>query len=120
MSNYKALIFFDATEDSYKDGEIGNTGNSWDEILTADTKQELKEKIEQATYCNFENGEIVKDDINEYGYATEYWASYLANEENQGEAYPEEVKQWKRGKLRLWSINCHILVSEVTEKKAEL
>lgn len=113
---YKAVIYFEAYEDSYEDGEIGNIANHWDETLTAKTKKELRELIEKATYNEWKN--IEHEDINEYPKASEYWTSYLADEDNQGDAYPSQIEEWKAGKLRLWAIRCHILVSKVTETKA--
>jgi hypothetical protein len=114
---YQATIYFDSNEDSYTEGELPNGGANWSETLTADTKEELKEQICEATYSKWED--IEQEDINEYPDATEYWASYLSND-NEGEATKWEVEAWKQGKLRLWAVSCHILVSEVTKRKAVL
>lgn len=116
---YKAHIFFDATEDNYQEGEIGGVSNSWDETLTAETTEELKQKILDATYTK--NWELVDDEqINEYDHATEYHTSYLANAENEGDASEAEIESWKKGETRLWAIHCHVLVTKVTEEKASL
>ena len=58
--------------------------------------------------------------MNEYDWCTEYHAGYLANADNEGDASASEIEQWKQGKLKLWAIHCHILVTEVTETKASL
>ena len=113
---YKAEIMFTATEDNFEQGEIGTSSNDWNETLTAKTTEELKAKVLETTYST----ELYDEQINDYDHATEYWTSYLTNVDNQGEATERELTLWEQGKLRLWSVNCHILVSEVTETKAEL
>lgn len=115
---YKAQIFFDAYEDVYEDGRQINCDNSWDEVLTAKTQKELKEKILETTYSKEEW--LDDEQINEYDWCTEYHTSYLANAENVGDASEDEIEEWKKGKLRLWAVNCHILVTKVTEAKASL
>lgn len=116
---YQATIYFDTCEDSYAEGElIDGEGTNWDEKITAKTKDELKAKICEVTYCKWE--EIEQEDLNDYPHATEYWGGYLANENNEGEATEREIEAWKAGKQRLWAVHCHILVSELTERKATL
>lgn len=114
---YKAIIFFDSVEDDYKQGEL-ESGTSWEQTLEADTKSELRNKILEATYSKW--ADLDDEQINDYDWCTEYHASYLANAENIGNASESEVEQWRLGKLKLWAVNCHILVTEVTEKKARL
>lgn len=115
---YKAHIYFDATEDNYDMGLIGTTVNSWEETLTAETREELRQKIADSCYSKPE--EIYHSDINDYDNATEYWLDYLATEENIGDASNHDIELWKQGKKTLYLVQCHILVSEVTEKKATL
>lgn len=115
---YKAVIDFRAIEDSYTEGENLNADNSWVQTYTADTKSELRDKILEVTYSEWQY--VDKEQINEYDWCTEYHTSYLANADNQGEATPQEIEAWKRGKCRLWSIDCHILVTEVIETKTSL
>ena len=115
---YKANIEFRAYEDIFEDGEQIQCDNVWTEELTAETQAELREKVLEATYSEWED--LDDEQMNEYDFATEYHTSYLAGELNEGKAYPNEVAQWKAGQLRLWAIHCHILVTEVTEKKAVL
>lgn len=114
---YKAQIEFIAYEDSYEQGELEQV-NIWEETLLADTQSELRNKILDATYSKWED--LDEEQMNEYDWCTEYHTSYLANENNEGDASEEEIEQWKLGKLKLYAINCHILVTEVTEKKASL
>ena len=117
--SYKAVIYFDAIEDNYNDGEIGGIVNSWTETLEAPTTEELKQKIVDATYQ--EDFTTIDDEqINEYEHATEYHTSYLADDNNQGDASDQQIEQWRAGKLRLWAIRCHILVTKLTEVKAAL
>lgn len=113
---YKAIIHFDATEDDYEDGEIGGVVNSWEETLTAKTQSELRNKVLGATYSKWED--LDDDQMNEYDWCTEYHTSYLANEDNQGDASESEIEDWRQGKTRLFAITCQILVTEVTEAKA--
>ncbi len=116
---YKATIYFDANEDNYEQGElIDSPGANWEEVLTADTQSELRNKILEATYSKW--GDLDSEQFNDYDWATEYHTSYLANEDNQGDASKSEIESWKQGKTRLWSVNCHILVTKVTEEKASL
>lgn len=114
---YKAIIYFDRVEDDYEQGEL-ERGTSWTETFTADTKSELRNKVLEATYSKW--AYLSDEQINNYDWCTEYHTSYLANAENVGNVSKSEVEQWKLGKLELWAVNCHILVTEVTEKKASL
>jgi gas vesicle protein len=115
---YKATIYSEATEDNYMDSLVGDVVNSWEEVLTADTQSELRNKILEATYTEWKD--LNDEQINDYDWCTEYHTSYLTNEDNQGKAYESEVKEWKKGKTKLYAVECHILVTEVTEKKASL
>lgn len=115
--SYKAEIEFTAYEDDYNEGE-GNHVNTWMQTITADTKSELRNEILAATYSKWEN--LDDDQMNEYDWCTEYHTSYMANEDNQGDASKSEIELWKKGELKLYAVNCHILVTEVTEKKASL
>jgi len=115
---YKAEIEFSAYEDTYEDGQALDCDNIWNETITADTQSELRNKILEATYSKWEH--LDDDQMNEYDWCTEYHTSYMATADNEGEATEAELELWRRGELRLWAINCHILVTEVTEKKASL
>lgn len=115
---YKAKIYFQAVEDSYENGQELGVDNSWEETLYADTQSELRNKVLEATYSKW--ADIDDDQMNEYGWCTEYHTIYLANEDNQGDATSQEVEEWKQGKLKLWAITCHILVTKITEEKASL
>lgn len=113
---YKAVIYFEAEVDDFEQGLTGEYGASWTEEFTTKTKEELRERISYTTNTKWED--IEQEDINDYPNASEYHTSYLTNEDNEGEASAEEVEEWKQGKLKLWAVNCHILVSKVTEAKA--
>lgn len=115
---YQAVIYYSAYEDDYKNGESLQCDNSWDEKLEADTIEELRNKVLDATYTKWED--LDDDQYNEYKDATEYNTSYLTDELNQGQASAIQVEEWKQGKCRLWAINCHILVSKIEKSKAKL
>jgi len=115
---YKAEIEFIAVKDDYENGEELTADNVWYETLTADTQSELRNKILDITYSKWTD--LNDEKINEYDWCTEYHTSYLANADNEGNATEREIKQWKQGELELWAINCHICVTEVLERKAEL
>lgn len=118
---YKATIEFTAYKDDYTEGEQVQPDNWWKETLTADTKDDLREKIADATYQpTFAPAYFDYEQINGYDHATEYNTSYLANGQNDGNASGNELEQWKKGKLDLWAIHCHVLVTQVEETKAEL
>ena len=118
MTKYKAQIEFISREDDYQEGELLETSSSWNETLIADTKEKLRERISEITYSKWEN--ISDEQINEYDWCTEYHADYLANEDNNGEASEREIEQWKLGKIKLYGVSCHILVTQITEKKTTL
>lgn len=118
---YKAQIEFTAYEDVYEDGEQWQCDNLWNDTLTADTPEHLKELVLDATYSKWE--EVNTEQINSYDWCTEYHTSYLAIEDNQMGLTPPstyEIDEWKQGREKLYSIHCHILVTKVTEEKAEL
>ena len=114
---YQASIYFDTAEDNYKEGEL-EAGTSWEEVLTADTPAELRNKVLEATYSNWQD--LNDEQINEYDWCTEYWTTYLANANNEGEADEAEIKLWKQGKLKLWAVHCQILVTKIIEEKGSL
>lgn len=115
---FKATIYFEAVKDNWQEGESLTTDNSWTETLTAETTAELRAKVLQVTYSDWKN--IDDEQINDYDFATEYHTSYMADAANVGDASAAQIEQWKQGKLRLWAVNCHILVTEVIETKATL
>lgn len=115
---YQATIYFEAYEDDFEDGQSLVCDNSWEQTLTADTQSELRNKVLEATYTKWPD--LDDEQMNEYEDATEYQTSYLTNAENYGEASENEILAWKQGNHKLWSVNCHILVSEVIKRKAEL
>lgn len=114
---YQAIIYFDSYEDNFTEGETSKCDNFWHEILEAKTKKQLKTLIETYTFSEWKN--VTQDNINDYPTKTEYWASYMADADNY-EATESELRLWKQGKLRLWAIHCHILVTELAEKKVLL
>jgi len=115
---YKADIEYRAYEDNFTEGQDFDLVNSWNEVITADTASELRNKVLEATYSKWED--LDDDQMNEYDWCTEYHASYLANADNEGEATKAEIEAWKQGEIKLYAVNCHILVTEVTEQKASL
>jgi len=118
--SYKAQIEFMAYEDDYTEGEGKNVAN-WDETIEADTQSELRNKVLDATYSKWED--LDDEQMNEYDWATEYHTGYPAIVESNGDIMPAstyEIEQFKLGKETLLAVNCHILVTEVTEKKATL
>lgn len=121
MTTYKAQIEFIAHADDYEKGE-GELITSWHQGLKADTPGRLKELILEITHT--ESWDDVNDDqMNEYDWCTEYATSYQAINDNYFGLTPPsdyEVDQWKIGKELLYSVNCHILVTQVTEEKAVL
>lgn len=117
-TTYKAVIYFHANKDNYTAGQALETDNAWSLTIAANTTDELKEQIAEATYSKWDD--IFRNDINEYDDASEYWTSYMADADNIGDASQAQIDEWKQDKLELWAVNCHILVSEVTETKAIL
>jgi hypothetical protein len=116
---YKAQIEYTAIEDNYDDGEIGDFVNNWHEDIIRDSREMLKQAVIEATYQS-DFSTIDDDQMNNYEWCTEYQTSYLANGENEGEATSSEIEAWKKGKLTLYAINCHILVTKITEAKGKL
>lgn len=113
---YKARILTEVYEDDYKQGELDQV-NSWQEVIEEKTKAELKEKIAYLTDCQW--SDITQEDINDYDNWTEYWTDTLVNNDNLKPS-EFEVKKWQAGKIKLYVQRHHILVSELSEKKASL
>lgn len=116
--SYQATIFFSAAQDIYNDGESMQIDNEWREVLRADSLEQLRAMVLEITYSKWED--LDDTQINGYKHATEYHTTYMANADNIGSATPPEIADWKRGRTRLWAINCHILVSEIIERKVKL
>lgn len=117
-TQYKATIHFDAYEDSYEQGELDHV-NSWTDEIVKDTKGELQQAILDATYQD-DFSTVDDEQMNDYDWCTEYHTTYLANEDNQGDASKQEIEQWKKGEIKLYAINCHILVTKITETKSAI
>lgn len=115
---YEAHIYYEAYEDIYEFGQAMNCDNSWHELITAKDKADLKQEISDRTYTKWTL--IDRDEETDGEEAFTYRTSYLATAENDGEASREQIEQWKHGKRRLWSVDCTILVSEVTKKGVAL
>jgi len=115
---YKATIYYDVVEDDYNKGEVGDVVNSWTYELKADTQSELRNKILESTYSEWKD--LDDEQMNEYDWCTEYHTSYMTDEDNQGVVSDKELELWCKGKKTLYTVNCHILVTEVIEKKASL
>lgn len=118
-TSYKANIEFSAYKDDYNDGEDLDCINYWHECYTTDTKSDLKKLIIAATYQNTW-ADFDDEQINEYDFATEYATTYLADADNEGDASKAQIAEWQAGKLDLYTIHCHVLVTKVIEKKAVL
>lgn len=117
----RATIRFSAYEDNYAEGEDTRCVNSWEGTVEASTADELKQLIVASTYQDEWNLANFDDEqIHEYSDMTEYHTSYLAPEDNVGDASKSQMDEWKQGKLRLWAIHCDILVSEITRTKVVL
>ena len=115
---YKATIYYDVVEDDYNKGEVGDVVNSWTYELKADTQSELRNKILESTYSEWKD--LNDEQMNEYDWCTEYHTSYMTDEFNDGQVSDRKIEKWKNGEVKLYAVNCHILVTEVTEKKASL
>lgn len=119
--HYKAQIEFSAYVDDYEQGQQLDRVNTWDETIMAYTQEELRNKVLQSTYSKWED--LSDEQINEYEWCTEYHTSYIAiNDSQLGLVTPSdfEIDEWKKGKEKLYAVNCHILVSKITEEKATL
>jgi hypothetical protein len=115
---YKAVIFYNSEVDDFNEGITGEYGNSWIFKLEAKSFRELMEEV--CLYVNADSpSDLYFDDINEYKDASEAWFDYHANEENY-EASQTEIELWKQGKKKLWNVSCHIIISEVSEKKFDI
>ena len=113
---YKAKIYYTTTEDNWNEGLLLEApGTEWEEVVYADTRAKLKEKILSTLPVH----DLERNDLNEYEHASEYWANYLVNNDNY-EADKREIEAWKQGNERLWLCDAHILISKVTETKATL
>lgn len=113
--SYEAHVFCDSFEDDYKKGE-GEQANSWDQTFRG---KDLKKILTDV--ASFVNAPSIKDleyqgDVNEYPDMTELWYGYMGDE-NNSEASKQDLELFKKGKKQLWSIQCHINVSQVGKSK---
>lgn len=114
---YQAVIYANVYEDDFEQGELDEV-NFWTQTLNANSPKELLENI--SDYMSRDAfAEMYQDNINEYDFGSEYWTDDLVDADNNY-ATPEQIKQWKEGKLTLYATRYHIVVSEVTEKQATL
>jgi hypothetical protein len=114
---YKARIYCETEVDSYEHGLTGEFGTSWDRVIVANTFNQLIEEV--ADYVNAKPSDLMFDDINEYEHSSEAWFDYLADEHNY-EAGLVKIERWRQGELKLWNVHCHILISEVIERKFDI
>jgi hypothetical protein len=114
---YQATIYFETEENTFEQGCTGKPGTSWTEKQESESLWVLRAWVLDCTYSQFED--INQESSNGYPDATEYWANYIADADNN-KATPEQVEAWKKGKERLWLVTCHILVSEIIKNPATL
>lgn len=115
---YKALVFCHSEVDNYESGLTGELGTSWDFKFESSSFSKLMDEV--ALFVNADSpSDLYFEDINEYPDACEAWFDYHANVENY-EASERELELWKQGKIKLWNVHCHILISEVTERKFDI
>lgn len=117
MVKYKARIYCATEVDIYEHGLTGEMGTSWDRVIVANTFNDLIEEV--ADYVNAKPSDLMFDDINEYEHCSEAWFDYLADEHNY-EATITKIEKWKQGETTLWNVQCHILLSEVIERKFDI
>lgn len=118
MVKYKATIYCCTEVDSYEHGLTGEMGNSWDRVIIKSNFNQLIEEVADYVYAKSPS-ELEFKDINEYEDCSEAWFNYLANEDNY-QASESEIGRWKRGEIKLWNVNCHILITQVIEKKFDI
>lgn len=114
---YQAIIYANVYEDDYEHGELDEV-NFWTQTFNAETPKKLLEKLEFYIPKDAIT-EMYQEDINEYEDSSEYWTSWLVDNDNYP-ASDEDIKQWRKGKKKLYTTNCQILVSKLTSSKALL
>ena len=117
MIRYEASIFADTAIDDYKNGESLERVGVWEETVKAKTKEDLIKKIEDVTGVERRDWNV--ENLNDYEYASEVFADILVNENNHP-ARDAEIKLWKKGKITLWAMHFHILISQVEYKPCKI
>jgi hypothetical protein len=106
---YKVVATFSAVKDDYELGETGEYGADWTETREFATLPEVKEFIKDNTYSGYEY--IEYDD-----YLKRYVTAYTTTDDNEGEMDEDERKQWVKGEINGWTVNCDITVQKFTPK----
>lgn len=119
-TRFKAKIFFDVYEDSYTEGE-GNYVNCFDDVVHGDTLEDLLDEVASVLDCAVED--LIFNNINDYGWASEFWWSFMCDVDNNivtSENDAELFEKWKKDETQLYVTHCHILVSKVTERELDI
>ena len=119
-TKFRAIIYYDVYEDSYTEGE-GTHVNCYDEEFSGDTLEMLLFDVASCLDCYIKD--LYFDNINDYEWASEFWWSFMCDEDNYKVtpvSSPELFQDWKNGETKLYVTHCHILVSKVTETPLDL
>jgi hypothetical protein len=106
---YKVDMTFLTAKDDFENGETGEWGSDWQESEEFSTLKEVKEFVKDRVYSGYEYIEYDP----EY---KRYITAYMTTDDNQGEMYENERKQWQEGKINGWNVMCDFTVKKFTPK----
>ena len=117
-TRYKATIHCMTEVDDFEKGYTGESGTSWDHKVEANTFTQLIEEVCEFVNCRNPD-DLHFEEINDYSWGTEAWYDYHADV-NNCPADAREIELWKQGKMKLWDVCCHIIFSQVVERKFDV
>lgn len=97
-------VFATSEEDIYSEGATGKYGSSWTEDIkvTGNSLQEIINKVKEAVYVK-DNGSVYIDEDGGVSFNT-------MGDEDNNEAFKEDIDLWKKGKKRLWIVDYYFTV----------
>ena len=117
MKTYNIKTRHDIYIDNYKEGqgEHANFFDMEDKIIAETPRQAIEKYFEDILYYSFsfENANIAhEEDEDEPKNTLNY--SVLVNEDNS-EANEMQKKEWKKNKIKLYSNNIHLTITQLIE-----
>jgi len=112
---YEAIIYFETKEVDPEKGEISGPKSLWHERVKANTLQDCLKRI--AYLVNAKSySDLYFDNSNNDKNSTKLWYSTLIDRYSSP-ASKRDIDLWQKGKLKLWKLNCNILLTKVDDKE---
>lgn len=119
MKYYLKYFCADSYEDDWAEGESFGCSSSWDDrdlrldrSIRFDTLNEVLEYVMEENCFDSKNNQYwYRDDVNCSG---EFWNNVMVDENNY-EASPEDIEEWKEGKRKLWACHMRAVIGKCEE-----